>query len=98
MTYNSDHRFVLVIFELKKSGHETREITYRNTKTVDMKTFRNNILRSLLLTIDMTNMNIDDTLKEVDNKHAPIITKTIKIKNRSPWYSYEIKCNREKNS
>ena len=95
--YISDHKFVKAILDLKKPEHETRQITYRNTKNVDMEIFRNDILNSLLLTTDMTNMNIDeivtlydDTLKEIGDKHAPLITKLIKIKPRSPWYSYEL--------
>ena len=62
-----------------------------------METFRNDILSSLLLTTDIANMNIDDiailfddTLKEVGDRHTPLMTKSIKIKPRSPCYSYEL--------
>ena len=95
--YISDHRFVKTILNLRKTGHEVRQTVFRDTKNIDMTSFRLDLVNSALIKTDREDMTVDDlaklydeSLREIIDRHAPEVIKVIKIKPSSPWYNSKL--------
>ena len=95
--YLSDHTFIKSKLNLTKPPYETRNIQFRQLKKIDMEHLKADILKSDIHDI---NANIsttdkaeryDRTLRRLLDRHAPLLNKTIKIKNSSPWYNNELR-------
>nr|XP_054768161.1 uncharacterized protein LOC129275690 [Lytechinus pictus] len=92
----SDHSAVIATIKTESSGNPRKRITYRKLQSIDICSFRQDILNSLVMSllsscptasVNMYNMKLLDLL----NKHAPVESKVITIKPKAPWYSEEIK-------
>ena len=73
---------------------QERTISYRCLKNVDTKQFNDEVkekLDSIPLSTEMSE-RVDvynKTLSEIVDKHAPVKTKTIKVKSSAPWFDAE---------
>ncbi len=93
--YNLSHHFLIdFVFNAEITEATTKTITYRNVKKVDCKRFCNDIVdqySKLPCTTDMTEKitGYNTVMTTVMNKHAPIITKTIRLVPHAPWFDAE---------
>ena len=93
----SDHAFVKSKIKINKQTHELKNIQFRQIKKININQLKNDISTSALC-----NMNdelsasekaalYDSTLSKLLDAHAPVISKTIKIKHTAPWYTNELR-------
>ena len=103
---SSDHYLVQVDVNLDivpEKEEATKTISYRNFKTIDLNSFKSDILESKLCDEEtLSSLTLDDTVKlynsvltELMDKHSPIIEKKIK-KNSKPWMDEELRTLRRK--
>ena len=91
--YLSDQRMMNCMLTLPRCDVETKQVTYRKISEINC----DNLIDHLYL--DRMDYNsLEDVMSELDarmklalEKHAPKITKTVIVQNRSPWYNEEIK-------
>ena len=92
----SDHYNILFYIDMSKPPRMKKNITYRKTKSINIKEFKNDIRNS------MTQINMNDNLEslvdsyqknllEVLDKHAPKQTKLVTIRDKTPWTTEEIR-------
>ena len=91
----SDHFSIFCHLSIRCPKQEKRQITYRNIKSMDMDSFREDIKR-LPLWDDFTNMSLDELtdayqtqLSGLFNTHAPIITRNTSVGKRDPWVNQD---------
>ena len=92
----SDHITVICDLIIKKPSFTVKEISYRKIKGIDIELFSHDVRSSAL--IQDSPDNLDDlvnlyntTLSEILDCHAPLVTKTIKVRPLVPWYDDDIK-------
>ena len=102
--YISDHAFIHCYVSLPKPSLETKNITFRQLKKINIEQFRED-MRSSPLCQEITSGNtiqtpddLDrlvkiyvDTLRGLVNKHAPVKNKTITVRPKVPWFSADLK-------
>ena len=100
-SYLSDHAFVKTNQKFSKSTCMTKDIQFRRTKNINLSQLKADITASDLSQMD--NMSAtemaelyDRTLSALLDVHAPLISKTIKIKQNSPWYNNELRAMKRK--
>ena len=93
----SDHFSVLCTLNLDKPVLSVKEVSYRKIYSVDMESFRNDILSSDLYCSDLTlckpsDLDLDSLvtsyntiLGSIVNQHAPVVTKSIISRSCVPW-------------
>ena len=90
----SDHYAVECNIRCTKPHAVKQDITYRKLKTVDNEAF------SLELELKTSNINnIDDynlATRSLVDKHAPIICRTIVVRNHKPWHNADIRSAKQK--
>ena len=69
--------------------------SYRKLKNIDHKQKENNIASSALFVETADNIHAlaeqyHDTLSSILDQHAPLITKTIRVRENTPWFNEEI--------
>ena len=95
-TMMSDHCWVHVELNNKKPAWPLKEITLRKVKGIDHDTFQRDILSSSLVLDSENDCNIleamyHNNLSCLLNKHAPLISKTVRVRPRVPWFNEDIK-------
>ena len=92
----SDHFLVCCNIALHKPPAETRTLTYRNLKSIDTDDFKKDITK-LPVSQSFKDINLDELttaydtqMRELLDKHAPIITRKTSSKRRDPWITEEI--------
>ena len=92
----SDHNFIDCSLHIEKPKPQTKTVTYRKLKNIDIKTLGEdmgealeaaNNCSDLAALVDMYNVKLSAVL---DN-HAPQKTKTVKISHCQPWFNDFIK-------
>ena len=90
----SDHCFVTVVLNIKQIFAETKVIKFRKIDSIDRNSFKDDLLNSELKDITAKDLSLqemiklyDTTIIEILDKNAPQMTKTIKNKPQSPWYT-----------
>ena len=95
----SDHSAVIFDLPLKSPGPPSKTITYRKWKDLDIAALTCDIDESSLTSADVRSswtsvseavQQYDDTLKHIIDKHAPVITKEVKIRPNTSWYTSDI--------
>ena len=91
----SDHYAVLYEVELAGPGLIKQQTTSRNYKNIDMEKFKNDIILSNInvqTTSDPATLveNYDDIIRTVIDKHAPVQTKSITLRPRTPWFNNDL--------
>ena len=74
-----------------------KQIDFRKVKDINEDLFRQDILNLPLFSQDRNHFSIEDlclsfdrSLSELLDRHAPLISKTVRDSNSSPWYSDEL--------
>ena len=92
----SDHFMVIAELSFQIIQHPTKEtISFRKTKNIDIETFSDDILNSQLLTKPKQDLSglceqFFSVLREILDRHAPLLTKHVPNKTHCPWYTEEI--------
>lgn len=92
----SDHS--LITFQYKfpiKKQSTVKDINFRNYKNIDLQKLNQNVseITSILNPTLPTNELVhfyNSSLKSLHDKHFPLISKTIRIKESNPWYDTSI--------
>jgi hypothetical protein len=97
----SDHFPVHCVLNLPVSKKETKTIRFRRLKNINLDNFKNDIQHSDLGFISQQDVTeaikvYNSVLKELLEKHAPIIEKTIVDRPNSEWYGEEIRVMKRK--
>ena len=95
-SYNSDHCFIRAVTTLTGARSDFKRITYRKICDLDMDKFKSDLLSSKLFDLNGKSVHekaeiYDKVLSDTLDTHAPKITKTIKIKQGSPWFNNELR-------
>ena len=97
----SDHAFIKVQTKILMPPIESKIISFRKVKDIDLDRFKDDNLHSELM--DMGDLSVHDKaliydreLKRILDDHAPVITKEIKVKKGSPWYNDELRALKRK--
>ena len=92
----SDHSAVIFNLPSKSPGLPTKVISYRKWRNIDTTSLKEDINDSALLSSD-THISVSQAVQLYDNgitkiidKHAPVVTKEIKIRPNTSWYTSEI--------
>ena len=94
MSFISDHAFVKLRTTFQKEEYLTKVIKFRKTKDINMDRFKEDVCASDLMKMGNKSAQekselYDKTLSDLFDTHAPLISKTIKIKTSAPWYNQE---------
>ena len=93
--YNLNHHFLIdFLYNAELSESTMKTITYRNVKKVNSLNFSKDVqdkLSTIPQSQDMkeTITNYNRAMTSVMDKHAPLITKTIRIAPHAPWFDAE---------
>ena len=101
---STDHQpIILEIPLIERQVEKQQTITYRRTKDIDIVAFRNdfqpckNYFDSIeLLDFETNYKRFDSMARLVVDKHAPVITRTVKYNDSPRWMDAEYKRNRAK--
>ena len=92
----SDHFMVIAELNFQINQHPTKEkISFGKTKNIDIETFNDDILNSQLLTKPKQDLSglceqFFSVLREILDRHAPLLTKHVPNKTPCPWYTEKI--------
>ena len=91
----SDHFCVTCTLDLKTMPLETKTVSFRKIKDINIDDLRFDLratLGDVQLTQDPDNLVkcYDTALRSVLDKHAPMQTKTVVLKSKSPWYDNDL--------
>ena len=94
----SDHRAILCDLSITKHTSDTKDITYRKLRRINIDAFKDDLCTSLAV-YDLEQHDTESSVKlyntilrEVLDKHAPEQHRTIKIRNRPQGLSPDIIC------
>ena len=92
----SDHGTVLFSLKSIKPSLLEKTISYRKLKSIDLISLQSDLAATDLCrnppeVLEDLARSYNSTLKVVLDKHAPLITRTIKVRPSVPWFNEEIK-------
>ena len=91
----SDHFVISLDLLLRKPVREKRKIISRNIRAIDMHDFRmdvHNLLGSATQSDSTDPLGVYNTcLRQLLDRHAPLVTRTVTDRTSAPWMTYEIK-------
>ncbi len=92
----SDHNIILMELKLEKPPRPKKIITFRKIKDIDTVAFVNDVSQRIKdIDLDQNLQSLvdiyNDTLTNVLDKHAPLQTKEITMRENTPWTNEEIK-------
>ena len=92
----SDHGTVLFSLKSIKPSLLEKTISYRKLKSIDLNSLQSDLAATDLCrnppeVLEDLARSYNSTLKVVLDKHAPLITRSIKVRPRVPWFNEEIK-------
>ena len=97
-SFISDHCFVKVVSSIDKPEVQTKEISYRKLKDLNLENLKRDIAASNLAKSNYNNLSLtelaelyDSSLSAILDEHAPIVKSTLRIKSVSPWYNSELR-------
>ena len=95
-SFLSEHCIVLSELALCMPATTVKEVCYRNTKAVDIESFKDDLRKSRLCQ-DPPDALTDlvscygSTMTSLLDKHAPLQKKTITVRLQVPWFNNEVK-------
>ena len=100
----SDHYVVSCSLVQLKKAFEPKEVNYRKLKSIDLPELRDDISDSpLISTVDEAGHDLESMLTLYNTsliglleKHAPLITRNITIRPSAPWYTEDIREEKQK--
>ena len=95
-SYISDHGVVLFKLNSVKPSLSVKTVSYRKYKAINIQDFQSDLAKSNLCTNHTNSLDelvscYDETLKATLDKHAPLLTKTVVVRPRVPWFNEEIR-------
>ena len=91
----SDHFVISLDLLLRKPVREKRKIISRNIRAIDMHDFRmdvHNLLGSATQSDSTDPLGVYNTcLRQLLDRHAPLVTRTVTDRTSAPWMTLEIK-------
>ena len=93
----SDHYVVNCDISLRKPKPVPNTISFRKIKQIKIEAFKKDILDSDLYrahnSLDLQSVVelYESSLSQILDKHAPVITKTIRDQGRGPWYDNAVR-------
>lgn len=92
-----DHFAVTFAVKASKPAPVRKLVSYRNLRTIDIDSFRDDIRKTEFFNkecipsdIDGFMMEYSDSLTSILDKHAPMINKTITLRPTCPWYTEQL--------
>ena len=91
----SDHAVIKCKLTFKKPPPPKSKIMFRKLKSIDLTAFQSDIESSNLSENSSSNatdlvLRYNNTLSEILDKHAPLRSKVVRLREARPWYSEEI--------
>ena len=91
----SDHYIVHCDLFLQKTQFERKLVNYRNVRSLNLDSFRNEIFESSLIQEQPTDLvslveQYDSVLRSLMDKHAPQKQRWITLRPAAPWYMPEV--------
>lgn len=88
----SDHAAITCTLHIARPEPVKMKITFRKLHDIDLNSFRSDILNSTLHTssindIDSLVDSYNNVLNDLKEKHAPLITRTVRCRPNAPWYT-----------
>ena len=79
-----------------KPSLSVKTVSYRKYKAINIQDFQSDLAKSNLCTNHTNSLDelvscYDETLKATLDKHAPLLTKTVVVRPRVPWFNEEIR-------
>ena len=98
----SDHSLIFFKLHCNLEIKQKKEITFRNLKSVDIVSFKNDItsnLNNFLSNCDSENFEhtvslFNQIFGEIVNSHAPVVTKSVDINQKPGWLDQEFRAAR----
>ena len=89
-----DHFLISFTVNMKVYEKEPKQISFRRTKAIDVDAFSNDLTTALpsvkeCLSFEDAAICYNSVLRNVVDKHAPVITKVIKVVPTAPWFDTE---------
>ena len=103
-TQLSDHNNIIFTLDVKKPEPIRKLVTNRQIKNIDITSFKNDIKQLFSFNIESSSSpqvlnNLVDTFNssaDVLDKHAPLITRQVTIRDPTPWTTHEIRPEKQK--
>ena len=100
----SDHYVISCSLALPKKAFERKEVNHRKLKSIVLQELRDDISDSpLISTVDEAGHDLESMLTLYNTsliglleKHAPLITRNITIRPSAPWYTEDIREEKQK--
>ena len=93
----SDHCMIKVKIDITRPKPTYKQINFRKVKDIDVDLFRQDLLNLPLFSQDRSTLSIenlclsfDRSLSELLDRHAPLISKSVRDSNCTPWYTDEL--------
>ena len=93
----SDH-VVSCDIKLPRPPASRRSVSYRKTRDIDLQSFRSNIKKSLPDNTGNNTTDVDEQIVAYENvlrflfdKYAPILTRTITVRQHTPWFTDDLR-------
>ena len=88
-----DHHAVHCLLQAPKPDRKKKHVSYRKYAAIDTTKFRSEL--SHLITIPCNDVDdlseeYDTSLKELLDRHAPLITRPITVRPNTPWHTIEL--------
>ena len=90
----SDHFWINCVVDLVKPTFPRKSITYRKYKSIDKAAFRDDIVKSELVTIPAAAIDATDlfdkynaVVSAIVDKHAPLQSGRVAVRPLVPWFS-----------
>ena len=88
----SDHAAVKCLINIARPPASTKTLLIHKLRSTDMTSFKSDICNSSLMTdpaidLDELVLQYDSVVKDVLDKHAPEVLKTVILRPHAPWYS-----------
>ena len=91
----SDHRTVFCSLSLRKPGRVKKQVTSRNLRRIDPTRFQTDVSQvdsSLAECPDRDLLEeLNASLRNVLDRHAPLVTRTVTARLSAPWITDEVK-------
>ena len=91
----SDHRTVFCSLSLRKPGRAKQQVTSRNLRRIDLTRFQTDasqVASSLAECPDCELLEeLNASLRNVLDRHAPLVTRTVAARPSAPWITEEVK-------
>ena len=92
----SDHLSVMCSLKTKKPPVNVKKVVYRKLKSIDIETFQNDLRNSNLILNSADSLDnlvelYENTLSSLLDEHAPLVTKQVSVKPKTPWFNEGIR-------